>query len=80
MGIGSAYTQVMREGLAKGDFVVIMDGDLSHHPKYIPQLIEKQRETGADVVIGTRYAAGGGIVGWGLKRKLVSRVANFVSS
>lgn len=61
---------------ASGDFVVIMDADLSHHPKYIPAMIRKQAATGADVVTGTRYAAGGGVFGWDLKRKLTSRGAN----
>lgn len=38
LGLGSAY----REGLkrATGSFVIIMDADLSHHPKYIPNMIE----------------------------------------
>jgi glycosyltransferase involved in cell wall biosynthesis len=38
LGLGSAY----RDGLKKctGQFVVIMDADLSHHPKYIPVMIE----------------------------------------
>ena len=37
MGLGSAY----REGLkhVKGNFVIIMDADLSHHPKYIPSMV-----------------------------------------
>ena len=53
-----------------------MDADLSHHPKYIPAMILKQAETGADVVSGTRYAPGGGVFGWNVKRKLTSRGAN----
>jgi dolichol-phosphate mannosyltransferase len=55
-----------------------MDADFSHHPKFIPQMIEKQREGGADydIVTGTRYAGDGGVYGWDLKRKFVSRGAN----
>ena len=78
MGLGSAYI----DGLSKctGEFVILMDADLSHHPKVIPEFIKKQRETGCDVVTGTRYAGDGGIHGWDLNRKLTSRVANFLAS
>ena len=41
--------------LAEGNFVIIMDADLSHHPKYLPEFIKKQRETNSDIVTGTRY-------------------------
>lgn len=34
---------------ASGDFVVIMDADLSHHPKYLPAMIQKQQQTGCDI-------------------------------
>jgi len=78
LGLGSAYI----DGLSKctGEFVILMDADLSHHPKVIPEFIKKQRETGADVVTGTRYAQNGGVYGWDLNRKLTSRVANFLAS
>lgn len=62
---------------ATGNFVVIMDADFSHHPKFIPRMIRLQRAGGYDIVTGTRYAgAGAGVHGWDLKRKLVSRGAN----
>ena len=50
-----------------------MDADLSHHPKFIGQMIDKQRETQCDIVTGTRYAQGGGVAGWDLRRKVVSK-------
>jgi len=77
LGLGSAY----RDGLkvARGNFVILMDADLSHHPKFIPEFIKKQREDKTDIVSGTRYALGGGVVGWNLKRKLTSKVANFLA-
>lgn len=53
-----------------------MDADLSHHPKYIPTMIAKQKETGVDIVSGTRYKPEGGVYGWNFKRKLTSRGAN----
>ncbi|MEM3640595.1 MAG: glycosyltransferase [Candidatus Bathyarchaeia archaeon] len=42
---------------AHGQFIVIMDADGSHNPKYLPEMIKKLH--GADVVIGSRYVAGG---------------------
>lgn len=43
-------------------------------------MIAKQREGGFDIVSGTRYEGDGGVQGWDLKRKLISRGANFVST
>lgn len=74
LGLGTAYKHGLR--VAKGDFIILMDADLSHHPKYIPDMIRKQRETGADIVTGTRYGPGGGVFGWTLKRKITSKGAN----
>eukprot|EP00352_Strombidinopsis_acuminata_P000842 CAMPEP_0176343746 /NCGR_PEP_ID=MMETSP0126-20121128/4169_1 /TAXON_ID=141414 ORGANISM="Strombidinopsis acuminatum, Strain SPMC142" /NCGR_SAMPLE_ID=MMETSP0126 /ASSEMBLY_ACC=CAM_ASM_000229 /LENGTH=203 /DNA_ID=CAMNT_0017689837 /DNA_START=151 /DNA_END=762 /DNA_ORIENTATION=- len=70
------------DGLGKctGDFVILMDADLSHHPKFIPEFIKRQQETGCDLVTGTRYMANGGVYGWDLNRKLTSRVANFMAA
>ena len=53
-----------------------MDADFSHHPKFLPTMIAKQKEGDYDIVTGTRYAGSGGVYGWDLKRKLVSRGAN----
>ena len=81
-----------------GDFVILMDADLSHHPKHIPDMIALQRRHNVclhifynsihspshkssqfDIVTGTRYALGGGVSGWDLRRKLISRGANFLA-
>lgn len=48
-------------------------------PKFIPQFIEEQKKRNYDVVSGTRYAGDGGVNGWDLKRKIISRGANFVT-
>ena len=53
-----------------------MDADFSHHPKYISPMIEKQKAGDYDIVTGTRYSGNGGVYGWDLRRKLVSRGAN----
>lgn len=78
LGLGTAY----RHGLqyASASWVILMDADLSHHPKYIPQFFKVQQQTGADIVTGTRYTQGGGVSGWNWKRKLTSRGANVLAS
>lgn len=43
-------------------------------------MIEKQSSTGCDIVSGTRYKGSGGVYGWDLRRKLTSRVANFLAT
>lgn len=56
-----------------------MDADFSHHPKFIPDMIHLQTTKDYDIVTGSRYTssrAGGGVYGWDLKRKLVSKGAN----
>eukprot|EP00010_Vexillifera_abyssalis_P007174 CAMPEP_0201545400 /NCGR_PEP_ID=MMETSP0173_2-20130828/1931_1 /ASSEMBLY_ACC=CAM_ASM_000268 /TAXON_ID=218659 /ORGANISM="Vexillifera sp., Strain DIVA3 564/2" /LENGTH=226 /DNA_ID=CAMNT_0047953799 /DNA_START=94 /DNA_END=774 /DNA_ORIENTATION=- len=77
LGLGTAYVAGMKK--ASGNFVILMDADMSHHPKFIPRFIEKQKERDYDIVTGTRYAHGGAVAGWDLRRKLTSRVANFIA-
>lgn len=77
LGLGTAYVHGIKH--AEGDFIFIMDADLSHHPKFIPQFIKLQKEKELDIVTGTRYIRGGGVYGWDLKRKLISRGANYLT-
>ncbi|PHH65058.1 hypothetical protein CDD81_3456 [Ophiocordyceps australis] len=74
LGLGTAYVYGLQ--FATGNFIIIMDADFSHHPKFIPQMVAKQKSANYDIVTGTRYAGNGGVYGWDLKRKLVSRGAN----
>ncbi|KAI2783355.1 family 2 glycosyltransferase [Daldinia loculata] len=74
LGLGTAYVHGLQ--FVTGNFVIIMDADFSHHPKFIPQMIARQRAGNFDIVTGTRYAGDGGVYGWDLKRKFVSRGAN----
>lgn len=78
LGLGTAYVHGLQS--ASGDFVIIMDADFSHHPEAIPEFIAKQKEGDYDIVTGTRYLGNGGVYGWDLKRKLVSRGANFLAA
>lgn len=78
LGLGTAYMHGLQ--FVDGDFVIIMDADFSHHPEAIPEFIAKQKEGNFDIVTGTRYAGNGGVYGWDLKRKLISRGANFLAT
>ncbi|KAF1663773.1 Dolichol-phosphate mannosyltransferase subunit 1, partial [Aptenodytes patagonicus] len=71
---GTAYIHGMKH--ATGNFIVIMDADLSHH---VSLYFRKQKEGNFDIVSGTRYKGNGGVYGWDLKRKLISRGANFIT-
>lgn len=77
LGLGTAYIHGIKH--AAGNFVIIMDADLSHHPQHIPEFIKLQQSNNYDVVSGTRYMGDGGVHGWDFKRKLVSRGANFLT-
>ncbi|MCJ1440721.1 MAG: dolichol-P-mannose synthesis [Stictis urceolatum] len=74
LGLGTAYVHGLQ--FATGTYVIIMDADFSHHPKHLPDMIALQKKTNADIVTGTRYRGDGGVYGWDLKRKFVSRGAN----
>jgi len=77
LGLGTAYLHGIK--FARGSFIILMDADMSHHPKFIAQMIKKQKEKDYDVVTGTRYVQGGGVWGWDLRRKITSRVANYLA-
>jgi glycosyltransferase involved in cell wall biosynthesis len=75
-GLGSAYREGFAWGLARGfDAFVEMDADLSHDPDALPMLIDRLEE-GADLVIGSRYVAGGSIPSWSWRRLALSRAGN----
>jgi len=72
-GLASAYVAGFRRALAAdADFVFEIDADFSHDPADLPRLLEAARG-GAEVVLGSRYMAGGGVEGWSLDRQLLSR-------
>ncbi len=72
-GLGRAYIDGFRRVLAgDAELVLEMDCDFSHDPQDVPRLIAAA-ESGADVVLGSRYVPGGGVRNWGLVRQLISR-------
>ena len=74
-GLGSAYREGFGKVLGSYDVVVSMDADFSHDPRQIVDFIAEV-ERGADLVIGSRYVAGGGTADWPLRRRLLSRWGN----
>ncbi len=73
-GLGRAYLDGFRDALAGGAQVVVqMDADWSHDPLALPALIEPVLAGRSDLVIGSRYVRGGGVMDWGLFRRIISR-------
>lgn len=78
LGLGTAILAGMRYAIDHDyDCMVNMDADFSHHPRYLPALINGMKEH--DVMIGSRYIPGGGTVNWPLSREFMSRGVNGLS-
>lgn len=74
-GLGAAYIAGFRWGLERGyDVLVELDADGSHAPEQLPRLLAALRN--ADLVLGSRWVAGGTVVNWPKSRELISRCAN----
>ncbi len=74
-GLGAAYLAAFDWGLAHGyDVLVEMDADGSHQPEQLPLLLDAL--AGADLVLGSRWVAGGSVVNWPLHRSVLSRGGN----
>ncbi len=76
-GLSSAAIKGMEE--ARGDILCVIDADLSHPPEVIPDMLKEIIEGRAELVIGSRRVAGGGIENWPLKRKIVSKCASLIA-
>jgi dolichol-phosphate mannosyltransferase len=80
LGLGTATIAAMKHAIEHGyRYMLNLDADFSHPPKCLPDLIAGMDPSGGeakDVMIGSRYVAGGGTEGWPLKRKLMSRCVN----
>ena len=74
-GFGRSCVDGLRQAIHEPvDVVCQMDADLSHDPADLPAIIAASSR--ADIVIGSRYVAGGRIVNWPVHRRLLSRFAN----
>ncbi len=77
-GLGTAIRHAMSFAIAN-DYVFFLnlDGDFSHDPDQLADLLDRaKQEPPVDVVIGSRYVPGGAIVGWPMRRKIMSRIVN----
>ncbi len=76
LGIGSAYEDAFRIGLAEGSALFVeMDADGSHRAQDLDSIVDAARGCGG-LAIGSRYMRGGQIVGWPAHRLLLSSGAN----
>lgn len=64
---------------SSGEYVLVMDADLSHSPEVIPIMIDEIQNSEYDVIIGSRYTNGGSIIGWPFRRRLISRGATKIA-
>lgn len=75
-GVGKAYIHAFNVLLKEDfDYIIQIDADLSHNPKYIKDFVQQAR-MGKDFVAASRYMPGGGITDWGWHRRLLSRGGN----
>ena len=75
LGLGTASLAAMRYAMDHNyDFLLNMDADFSHPPRYIPFLLAGMKFN--DVMIGSRYVAGGGTENWPLPRRIISQSVN----
>ena len=71
-GLGAAYLAGFAWALEHGyDVVVEMDADGSHQPEQLQRLLDQLRT--ADLVLGSRWVAGGGTVNWPKSRQFLSK-------
>jgi dolichol-phosphate mannosyltransferase len=75
LGLGTAYIAGFKRAIeASFDRIMTMDADFSHHPRYLPSMLDLSRER--DLVIGSRYVPGGGTLNCTARRRALSQGAN----
>lgn len=76
-GLGPAYMAAFKKILENPEYstITMMDGDLSHDPKYLPEMLDLSKQY--DLVIGSRYVKGGGVTKkWNIWRRFLSSAGN----
>lgn len=64
---------------SQGDYILVMDADFSHPPEIIPNMVEKILTDSNSIVIASRYIETGAIVGWPLRRRIISKCAAIIA-
>lgn len=76
-GLSSACVEGMLASTAP--YLAVMDADLQHDEKLLPQMLDLLKVGNADIVVGSRYVQGGGIGDWNTSRAAISRFATRLS-
>lgn len=76
-GLSSAILKGIQS--AKGEAVIVMDGDFSHPPDALPKMIDELQNPECDIVVASRYVKGGAVKGWPFKRRLISKGATKIA-
>ena len=76
-GLASAFIEGVRSSIAP--FVAAMDGDMQHDERLLPDMFRELQAGRADIVIGSRYVAGGGLGKWDKTRAGMSDMATRLS-
>lgn len=76
-GLSSACVEGMLSCAAPA--LVVMDADLQHDERILPQMIDALRAEEVDIVVGSRYTEGGGVGNWNERRKSISKLATRIS-
>ena len=76
-GLSSACVEGMLASTAP--YLAVMDADLQHDAKLLPQMLDLLKETKVDIVVGSRYVQGGGVGDWDTSRAAMSRFATRLS-
>ncbi|MDO4424446.1 MAG: polyprenol monophosphomannose synthase [Planctomycetia bacterium] len=72
-GLGTAVIEAMKYAIEhQYDRMINLDADFSHHPRYLEAIASGTD----DVIVGSRYVRGGGIIGWPFMRHVMSRSIN----
>lgn len=70
-GLGGAVVAGMR--LARAPWIAVMDADLQHPPELLPRMLDEAEQTGADLVVASRYRGDGDASSFNAVRGAVSR-------
>ena len=79
-GRGTAVIEGMGRLLDTGaDVIADMDADLSHPPEMLPAMLTERTRRDFDILIASRYVAGGSVSGFPVQRRFLSRTANRIA-
>lgn len=77
-GLGAAFRRGFDAVPRDADWVVTLDADLNHQPEEIPRLLGRLRETGADILVGSRFLEASEVEGSPLWKKALSGSVNLL--